>query len=164
MASSGRGRRWATWLRSAPAPLTPGVRCQGRTEGQGQRGRKAAGRALGKVGGGGDGTRRPEQVPDGTCDAAPGDEGWQTASREEYHETTEHARTDHHVAAVARGCAACGRCHRPAKVTQGAARWNVDLRLKHQYPGGWQQNRPPQSERHRDLYERRSLCFCECAR
>src|SRR5882724_6802367 len=146
------------------APLTVTVRCQGRTKGQGQRGRKAAGSALGKVGGAGDGTRGPEQVPDGTCDAAPGDEGWQTASREEYHETTEHARTDHHVAAVARGCAACGRCHRPAKVTQGAARWNVDLRLKHQYPGGWQQNRPPQSERHRDLYERRSLCFCECAR
>jgi len=21
---------------------------------------------------------------------------------------------------------------------KGAARWNVDLRLKHQYPGGWQ--------------------------
>src|SRR3981189_3474038 len=89
----------------------------GGIEGQGQRGRKAAGRALGKVGGAGDGTRGPEQVPDGTCDAAPGDEGWQTASREEYHETTEHARTDHHIAAVARGCAACGRCHRPAKVT-----------------------------------------------
>src|SRR4029450_5014624 len=88
----------------------------------------------------------------------------QTASREEYHETTEYARTDHHFAAVARGCAACGRCHRPAKVTQGATRGHVDLRLKHQYPGGWQQNRPPQSERHRDLYERRSLCFCECAR
>src|SRR3989454_6928039 len=73
-------------LRSRCSPrLTPGVRCQGRTEGQGQRGRKAAGRALGKVGGAGDGTRGPEQVPDGTCDAAPGDEGWQTASREEYH-------------------------------------------------------------------------------
>jgi hypothetical protein len=50
-------RRTTEWSGPLPRPLTRGVRCQGRTEGQGQRGRKAAGRALGKVGGAGDGTR-----------------------------------------------------------------------------------------------------------
>ena len=59
------------------------------------------------------------------------------------------------------------RQHTEGKATVeigGATVQGVLDSLKHQYPGGWQQNRPPQSARHRDLYERRSLCFCECAR
>ena len=51
--------------------------------------------------------------------------------RRDVYEATWHAHCHHRVSTDSGRCVARERCCRPAKLTQGAARWNVDLRLKH---------------------------------